>query len=142
MKINKTITLIRHGSTEYNDKEFMQGRIDLPLSNKGISEAELLNKELVDGKFDIIFHSPLLRAYQTAVIVNKSHDLEYIPIDCFKEIDIGEWEGEKFSVVNTKYNDIYKRWITDSTTKTPGGESYTDVQNRVREGVFCSSARI
>ena len=46
MKIEKTITLVRHGSTDYNDRDLMQGRIDLPLSKKGINEAELLRKEL------------------------------------------------------------------------------------------------
>ena len=92
-------------------------------------------KNWQDRKFDIIYHSPLLRAFQTAEIVNKDHGLDYIKIDSFMEIDIGEWEGDKFSDVYTKHIEIYKKWIVDSKTRIPGGESYYDVQNRVKEGV-------
>ncbi len=135
MKIEKTITLIRHGATDYNDRDLMQGQIDLPLSEKGIAEAELLRIELADCEYDIIYHSPLSRAFQTAAIVNKDHNLEYKEIDCFKEIDIGDWEGDKLSSIFTKHREVYKKWVVDSTTKIPGGESYVDVQARVREGV-------
>ncbi len=54
MKIEKTITLIRHGLTDYNERDLMQGRIDLPLSKKGMAEAELLRAELSKKEFDII----------------------------------------------------------------------------------------
>jgi probable phosphoglycerate mutase len=136
MEIKKKITLIRHGATEYNDNHIMQGSLDLPLSKNGILQAERLNEALAEKEFDIIYHSPLLRTYQTAKIVNKNHNLKYIQIDCFREINIGEWEGEKFADVFTDKNEIYKKWIRDANTKIPGGESYVDVQNRVREGII------
>jgi len=135
MEIKKRIVLIRHGATDYNDRDLMQGHIDLPLSERGVKQAEALKDKLGNETFDIIYHSPLLRAIQTADIVNKIHKLEYKEIKCFKEINIGEWEGEKFSEVFTKHNDIYKLWIADARTRIPGGESYVDVQNRVREGI-------
>ncbi len=135
MKIEKTITLVRHGATDYNDRDLMQGQLDLPLSKNGIAEAELLRKELKDEKFDIIYHSPLLRAFQTAEIVNKEHGLDYIEIDCFKEINIGDWEGGKFSDVHIKHKDVYLKWLIDAKIRIPGGESYFDVQNRVRDGI-------
>lgn len=136
MDVIKRITLIRHGATEYNDQDLMQGQIDLPLSDRGRKQAEQLREELKDRHFDIIFHSPLKRAYQTAEIVNETHRLDYIPIDCFKEINIGEWEGDKFSDVFTKHKEIYQKWIVDSSVKIPGGESYVEVQNRVKAGVL------
>ncbi len=136
MEIKKKITLIRHGATEYNDNNIMQGSLDLPLSKNGILQAERLNEALADKEFDIIYHSPLSRAYQTASIVNKNHNLKYIQIDCFKEINIGEWEDKKFSDVFTEKNEVYKKWIMDANTEIPGGESYANVQSRVREGVM------
>ncbi len=136
MDIIKKITLVRHGATEYNDKDLMQGRIDLPLSERGIRQAESLRDLLRERKFDIIYHSPMKRAFQTAEIVNQCHQLDYIPIENFREIHIGDWEGDKFSNVFTKHREVYQKWIVDASVRIPGGESYEDVQGRVKSGVI------
>jgi broad specificity phosphatase PhoE len=75
MNLVKTIFLVRHGMTAYNEEDILQGRIDLPLSDKGKKETESLSEKLKNEHLDIIFHSPLKRAIQTAQIVNKHHHL-------------------------------------------------------------------
>lgn len=62
-----TLYAIRHSLTLLNEEKKIQGRIDLPLSEYGISHAhEILSNLSIDVKN--ILSSPLIRAHQTAMI--------------------------------------------------------------------------
>lgn len=135
MNLVKTIFLVRHGMTAYNEDDLLQGRIDLPLSEKGKKEAEFLSEALKDVRFDIIFHSPLKRAIQTAEIVNKNHNLELQGIECFSEIDMGDWEGQNYTELIEKNKEFHRAWFKDPEVKIPGGESFIQVYARVKPGV-------
>ncbi len=71
-----TITLLRHGESEGNAVEILQGQAEYPLTPNGIQQARALaNRWLaiqadMDGPlFEIIIASPLSRARQTAEII-------------------------------------------------------------------------
>ena len=60
------IYIMRHGQTEANRTGILQGRIDVPLNEEGIKQAEKTKNEL-DKKgvsFDFVYSSPLTRARQ------------------------------------------------------------------------------
>lgn len=63
------IYIVRHGQTDWNVEGRYAGRIDVPLNNKGIEQARKIKKELESIKFDKVFSSPLIRAYETAQII-------------------------------------------------------------------------
>ena len=63
------IYITRHGQTDYNAKELMQGQIDIPLNETGIAQAKATRKKVEDVKFDAVYSSPLDRAKTTASIV-------------------------------------------------------------------------
>ena len=63
------IYIVRHGQTDYNINGRYSGRLDIQLNKKGIEEAKIVKEKLKDIKFDIIYTSPLQRAYQTAKII-------------------------------------------------------------------------
>lgn len=72
---------VRHGQTDANvamNNGQLIGEYDEPLNVIGIKQAEDLAEQLKDSKFDAIISSPLLRAKQTAEIVNKYHDLPIV----------------------------------------------------------------
>ncbi len=131
----KTIYLVRHGATGFNDQDLLQGVMDNSLSEKGKQESEKLALRLKDETIDIIFHSPLARTRQTAEIINRYHQAELCQIDEFIEMDMGDWEGLNFFKVVKEYADIYQRLITDPYAKVPGGESFEQVFRRVKAGV-------
>ncbi|MGZ4674354.1 MAG: histidine phosphatase family protein, partial [Ilumatobacteraceae bacterium] len=56
--------LVRHGRTEANAGQRLQGRLDLPLDDVGVAQVSELAAWL--GRPDRIISSPLLRARQTA----------------------------------------------------------------------------
>lgn len=71
-----SITLLRHGESEGNASEIIQGQSDYPLTAKGIQQARDLSGRWqslqagYEGRlFDTIIASPLSRARQTAEII-------------------------------------------------------------------------
>jgi broad specificity phosphatase PhoE len=85
------IYIVRHGQTDFNVSGRYGGRIDTPLNEKGISQAYELHELLKDIKFDLVFSSPLNRAYQTASIICNN---EIIKDNRIIERDNGELEGK------------------------------------------------
>lgn len=135
MKLDKSIILVRHGSTLANEQGFWQGRGENPLSEKGREEAAKTALCLKDENIDIIFHTPLKRTLETAELINRHHGVKLEAVDAFIEIDVGEYEGLHQDLIMSKYSDIYRQWVTDGEAKVPGGESFNQVFARVREGV-------
>lgn len=88
------IYIIRHGQTEMNQANVLQGRSDRPLNENGIEQAkraaERLKKQGI--VFDKIYSSPLIRAVQTAKLVGG----ELLPLEVDErliEMDYGPYEG-------------------------------------------------
>ncbi len=61
--------IFRHGITNWNLEERIQGRTDIPLNAQGIDQAEELAKCLEPFEIEQIVSSPLSRAAQTAFTV-------------------------------------------------------------------------
>lgn len=70
------IILVRHGQTEYNVQERLQGQIDIPLNDNGMQQANALAEYLKDAKIDVAITSPLQRANVTGIAVAKRHNLD------------------------------------------------------------------
>ncbi len=63
------IYIIRHGQTELNITNVLQGRSNHPLNETGIRQAEEAAERLKDISFDVVYSSPLIRAVRTAEII-------------------------------------------------------------------------
>ena len=68
-----TVYLVRHGETNGNLEQRFQGTKDYPLNAQGSRQGELLGSALREYPIDIIYTSPLSRAYETARLVAKHH---------------------------------------------------------------------
>lgn len=133
--LKKSILLVRHGTTRFNETDHLQGLIDNPLNDKGRSEASRLADRLKTAALDSIFSSPLKRAVETAAIINRLHDLPLTIVPEFSEIDLGEWEGLNYTQVREQFPEIHRRWISDPDFPIPGGESFTSVCARTQKGL-------
>lgn len=108
------IYFLRHGATDWNENlneqgvkdPKCQGRVDIPLNEKGIKQAYAAKEYLKDIKFDKVLCSPLTRAIQTCLIV--CGDNVNIEIDNrLIEREFGEFEGVPRSQFNFKaFNNI------------------------------------
>lgn len=122
------IILLRHGRTEANASGLLQGRMDPPLDEFGIAQAERVSKMLSGssmGEIRRVVSSPLLRARQTAAGLGLPVEID----ERFVEVDYGEFDGKPLAEVPSE---TWTRWRTDSTFTPPGGESLLEVGRRVR----------
>lgn len=65
------IYIVRHGQTEKNKANVLQGRSDVPLNEAGRQQAEEVRDRFREAgiSFDLVYTSPLIRAVQTAEII-------------------------------------------------------------------------
>ena len=73
-----TLTLIRHGQTDWNLQRRLQGRSDIPLNDTGREQARAVGRELAasGGHWDVLVSSPLQRARETAQVIGREIGLE------------------------------------------------------------------
>jgi alpha-ribazole phosphatase/probable phosphoglycerate mutase len=104
---------LRHGETAYNaDGNKYCGRTDIPLTEKGISQAERMNTLLQDFRFDQIFCSPLQRAKTTAEIASGTP--EKVQVDeRLIEVDFGQWEGKRSDDFIAEDPNSWYNWLSD-----------------------------
>ena len=76
------IVLLRHGESDWNQKNLYTGWTDVDLSEKGVEEAKAGAKSLIDAglTFDLAYTSVLKRAIRTLWIVMDQMDLMWIPV--------------------------------------------------------------
>lgn len=65
----KKIVLIRHGETDFNVENIMQGHLDTFLNPNGLRQAREIAQILVEENIDAIISSDLKRAYHTGIII-------------------------------------------------------------------------
>ena len=87
------IYLIRHGETDWNLEQRLQGATDIPLNENGLELARETAQGLKEVPFDLIYTSPLKRAKQTAEILRGERDIPLIEEPRIREICFGIYEG-------------------------------------------------
>ena len=72
------IYLARHGQDEDNANGLLNGRRDMPLTQKGVAQANEVAQKIkeTDIRFDKIYSSPLQRAHKTAQIIAETLGME------------------------------------------------------------------
>lgn len=117
--------VVRHGETIWNLEGRVQGITDIPLTDKGISNAESL-KDLVSSlNIDLVISSPLKRAVDTAKIIT-DYKMPINKDDRIKERDWGMNEGADIDKVDT-----WDCWDVVLNTKVQNIESVQDFMYRV-----------
>lgn len=127
----KTFYFIRHGQTDYNLNNILQGSLDIPLNAKGIAQAEALRNVMNKVKISKIFASPLKRARCTAEIINENVKLEIEYVSELKERHWGEWEGKNKSELPIK---SHLSKLKDNELPK-GAETFTEFLDRARQAL-------
>lgn len=119
----------RHGQTDAN-ANMTNGQsiaeLDEPLNEAGRAQAEELAQRLKNTKLDAVISSPLKRAYETAEIVNKYHNLRVITGDAWRER-----QAEAYIDANS-WHDLFD---FDKNIQIENGESLDDFFTRVYKAI-------
>lgn len=130
------IYLTRHGETKWNQERRMQGSKNSSLTEKGVEDAQKLQKRLASVEFDRIYSSPLGRAVETAEIVKGNRELEIEKVPEFMEMHFGEWEGRTVEEIEDAYGQGYRNfWDAPEKYQPMGGESFDEILSRVERGL-------
>lgn len=104
------LVLVRHGQSMWNLKNVFTGWVDVPLTPKGIEEAQEAGKTLSDINFDVVFTSVQLRALETAMIAMAYNNNDKTPVVMHQDGKMADW-GKIYSqemVADTV--PVYRDW--------------------------------
>jgi broad specificity phosphatase PhoE len=118
------IVLARHGETEWSRDLRHTGRTNIPLTDKGRRQAELLRDSLAARSFERVLSSPLDRAIETCRLAGVGERAELT--DDLLEWDYGEYEG----ITTAQIREGRPGWYL-WRDGCPGGETAADVGRRV-----------
>lgn len=95
-KSNTTVTVVRHGQTDWNRDHTVQGgNVDTPLNETGRAQVEALAKKLKRRKYDVLISSDLTRAVETAGILSAALKVPHVAQwKELRERDTGNWSGK------------------------------------------------
>ena len=86
--------IVRHGSTNWNDENRIQGLTDVELNDRGVKQVKDLSEELNLKEIDLCITSPLKRAIKTAEILT-NNEIEVITDKLLVERNFENLEGQK-----------------------------------------------
>jgi len=100
--------ILRHGETEWNRAERLQGHLDSPLTERGRAQAreqrEILSELLLPAGHVTVMSSPSPRALRTAEIALPGHPIAQDAR--LLEIDLGDWAGRVLSEIRADHPEI------------------------------------
>lgn len=123
---------VRHGQTEWNAENRIQGRQDSNLTELGMEHANQLGESLKEVEWTAIYSSQSKRALKTAEIVKREQPFLIRQDERLKEMYLGDWEGmtmEEIKEMNPEQHDNY--WNLPSRYHNETGESFEEVKERV-----------
>ena len=119
--------IVRHGESETNKNGLWTGWLDVPLTEKGLSEADGAKAILSGIKFDKVYSSDLSRAMKTCERALGNIPYEATPV--LREINVGNIAGKPISVLSDEDRAIVAK---EGYVKFDG-EAKSDFRIRVNE---------
>jgi glucosyl-3-phosphoglycerate phosphatase len=137
----KRLFIARHGETVFNAAGRMQGMYaHTPLTREGCEQASdmgaALKRHIASDAPLSLVSSPAGRTLQTLALVVEELGRDYHTNDTdirLREIDVGDWDGCYYKDVAPDIRTIMDMEHKLFIKKTPGGEDYRDVAERVTE---------
>jgi broad specificity phosphatase PhoE len=130
--------LVRHGETQWNADERIQGQTDVPLHDGGRREAGLTGKRLSDTRFAAVYSSDLDRTQETASIILSAQSAQPAPeittTPLLREVSYGIFEGLTWSEIREQDPRMNDRQLSRQMDFAPEqGESFRQVLARTGE---------
>jgi broad specificity phosphatase PhoE len=124
------ILLIRHGETTGDLEDRYGGSYDDHLTDKGREQLAQTATQVAEKGIEIIFHSPLIRARESAEIISEANDVPIKQWDGLEERHYGILTGLTKQEALEKYSEAVEAH-KDPMNTDPEGESFEDFNNRV-----------
>ncbi|WP_155153140.1 histidine phosphatase family protein [Curvivirga aplysinae] len=121
---------LRHGQTDWNLQDLVQGISDIPLNETGRQQARNASDAMKELPIKSVYASPRKRAFETAEIIAVPHNIPVRADDDLREPDFGSLEGQKD-------DGLYHAWRKGEISYE-GGDSYQDQLKWIKRGLIHS----
>lgn len=129
------IYICRHGQTQWNRQQILQGQLDSEITAQGRQQAVKLANLAQRWNINRLASSPLGRARQTASTVAQHLNINCTVVEQAQERGFGEWEGQPVNQLD-QYQELLKnplRW--EYKTTVANGESGEQIRTRFTQGL-------
>jgi broad specificity phosphatase PhoE len=148
-----TVLLCRHGRTALNAQGVLRGRLDPPLDEVGVAEAEALARALVPWRPHRVLSSPRQRAVQTASVVATVVGLAVEVDPRLDDRDYGEWAGLPAGDLEARFGSVdaapgveaidavvarARRALADAAAEAAGGTAVLVAHDAVNRALLCA----
>ncbi len=125
------LCIVRHGETAWNAEHRVQGQLDIPLNEIGMTQAQAVGRALKDERFDVIYSSDLVRARQTADPIASFLSIKMLLEKDLRERHYGIFERLTYAEVQSRFPEDYARFAArDPEYAFRTGESLKDFSQR------------
>jgi broad specificity phosphatase PhoE len=125
------LLIVRHGETDYNKTKRVQGTQQIPLNERGKNQALQVAKSLRQFKITHIYCSGLVRARETAEIINSSFSLPIVKDNRLNERNWGNWESKKRDEILKPGENFENIWSEENLDANPHqGETTRELMKR------------
>ncbi len=114
------VIAVRHGETDWNVGQRIQGHTDIALNANGRWQAERLAAALADEELHAVYSSDLQRAWHTAAACASGHGLAVQAAPGLREREFGAFEGLSFSEIEQRWPADALRWRRREPGFAPG----------------------
>ncbi|WP_420546843.1 histidine phosphatase family protein [Curvivirga sp.] len=121
---------LRHGQTDWNLQDLVQGISDIPLNETGRQQARDAAYAMKGLSIKSAYASPRKRAFETAEIIAAPHNISVRADNDLREPDFGSLEGQKD-------DGLYHAWRKGEVSYE-GGDSYQDQLEWIKRGLINS----
>ena len=120
------VYIVRHGESINNRDKLWSGWMDIPLTEKGVTDAQKAGKVLSGVEFDKIYSSDLIRARQTLETAIPDCDYETSPM--LREVATGDITGKPI----VPFTDEERLMMSEKGYAAFGGETKDEFCGRVK----------
>ncbi|MFO1251958.1 MAG: histidine phosphatase family protein [Inhella sp.] len=126
------LCLVRHGETDWNRAQRLQGWTDVPLNAEGRAQALAAARELAGERFDACYSSPLQRARATAEALAQPHGHALRLDERLRERHLGELQGLLKAEIEARHPELARLMQQRRPGYAPpGGETLAQFRARV-----------
>ena len=124
--------VVRHGETTWGAEARFAGRQDVPLTQRGRRQASAVAARIRFLTPAVVLTSPMQRCRNTAQAIAAEVGAPVVIDERLIDGTLGDWTGLRAAEIEERWPVEFAAWRSDTDAAPPGGESFSEIRQRVR----------